>query len=274
MTDKGERTTMEAEMEEYRIEPAGTGIKKGLAVIVLAAGFIGSFMGLGIDMGKFMERLSNVGPVLRRMAAINLTILPDIAAGIGISMALAVVSLLAGAVISVNLAFLAASNITPLPILAAAIKGIVAVIRAVPALVWVLMVAASIGFGNTGGMIGLMFPVIGYLTKSFIATIEEQGGGAIEAMRASGTRWIDIVLKGLLPESIPGFISWIAIRFESNIAESISFGMVGVSGIGMLLNRAIYQYKYSSITTIILVIFLSMFVIEILSNYITAKVRK
>ena len=133
MTDKGERTTMEAEMEEYRIEPAGTGIKKGLVVIVLAAGFIGSFMGLGIDMGKFMERLSNVGPVLRRMATINLTILPDIAAGIGISMALAVVSLLAGAVISVNLAFLAASNITPLPILAAAIKGIVAVIRAVPA---------------------------------------------------------------------------------------------------------------------------------------------
>ena len=50
-------------------------------------------------------------------------------------MALAVVSLLAGAVISVILAFLAASNITPLPILAAAIKGIVAVIRAVPALV-------------------------------------------------------------------------------------------------------------------------------------------
>ena len=100
MTDKGERTTMEAEMEEYRIEPAGAGIKKGLAVIVLTAGFIGSFMGLGIDMGKFVERLSNVGPVLRRMAAINLTILPDIAAGIGISMALAVVSLLAGAVIS------------------------------------------------------------------------------------------------------------------------------------------------------------------------------
>ena len=115
---------------------------------MLAAGFIGSFMGLGIDMGKFVERLSNVGPVLRRMAAINLTILPDIAAGIGISMALAVVSLLAGAVISVILAFLAASNITPLPILAAAIKGIVAVIRAVPALVWVLMVAASIGFGT------------------------------------------------------------------------------------------------------------------------------
>lgn len=52
MTDKGEKTAMEAEMEEYRIEPAGTRIKKGLAVIVLAAGFIGSFMGLGIDMGN------------------------------------------------------------------------------------------------------------------------------------------------------------------------------------------------------------------------------
>ena len=59
MTDKGEKTAMEAEMEEYRIEPAGTRIKKGLAVIVLAAGFIGSFMGLGIDMGKFVERLSD-----------------------------------------------------------------------------------------------------------------------------------------------------------------------------------------------------------------------
>ena len=34
MTDKGERTTMEAEMEEYRMEPAGAGIKKGLAKMV------------------------------------------------------------------------------------------------------------------------------------------------------------------------------------------------------------------------------------------------
>lgn len=234
--------------------------------------FVFSVNGLGLELQKFVDRLSNIAPVLSRMATVDLSILPDAMLGMLTSLTLAFVSLCIGIVISVILSFLAASNIAPSKILAIVIKGCVAIIRAVPALVWVLMVVAGMGFGNTGGMIGLIFPVVGYLTKSFTATIEEQGTGLIEALRATGASWIDIVLKCLLPTVLPAFVSWIAIRMEGNMAESISLGMVGVSGIGSLLNRAIYQYNYGVTTTLILLIFISMFFLEIGSNYLKKKI--
>lgn len=260
-------------MEKVRITPRGENIKKVVLVVVLFLVFVLSVGGLGVDLQKFVERLSNIIPVFSRMAAIDLSVLPDAMLGMLTSLTIAFVSVCIGALISLVLSFLAAANIAPSKILAAVIKGCVAIIRAVPALVWVLMVVAGIGFGNTGGMIGLIFPVVGYLTKSFAATIEEQGTGLIEALRSTGASWVDIVLKCLLPTVLPAFVSWIAIRLEGNMAESISLGMVGVSGIGALLNRAIYQYNYGVITTLILIIFISMFLLEMGSNFLKKKIH-
>lgn len=260
-------------MEKVRITPRGENVKKALAVAVLIFVFCFSIMELGLDIQKFVERLSNIVPVVSRMAVVDLSILPEAMLGMLTSLTLAFVSLCIGTVISLIFAFLAAANIAPSKVLAAVIKGCVAVVRAVPALVWVLMVVAGMGFGNTGGMIGLIFPVVGYLTKSFTATIEEQGTGLIESLRATGASWLDIVLKCLLPTVFPAFVSWIAIRMEGNMAESISLGMVGVSGIGSLLNRAIYQYNYGVTTTLILIIFISMFMLEMGSNYLKKKIH-
>ena len=205
--------------------PRGAGLKKAVWALALAALFWYSVKGMGLDMGKFWDRLSNIGPVAARMMAVDFSLLPDILAGMLTSFTLAVAALFAGALVSLVLSFLAAENIAPSRAVAALIKGAVAVIRAVPALVWVLMVAASVGFGNTGGMIGLMFPVVGYLTKSFTASIEELGGDLVEALRAVGAPWLSIVLSALLPAVLPAFVAWIAIRLEGNMAESISLGM-------------------------------------------------
>lgn len=255
-----------------RLSPPGTLLKKILLTVAAALLFLLSFNGLGLDLRKFVQRLSNLGPVLSRMAHLDLSILPDAFLGMLTSLTLAFVSLCIGALLSLILSFLAASNIAPSKLLAGAIKGVVAVIRAVPALVWVLMVVASMGFGNTGGMIGLIFPVVGYLTKSFTASIEELGTNLIEAPRSTGAPWLAIVLKCLLPTVLPAFVSWIAIRLEGNMAESISLGMVGVSGIGALLNRSIYQYNYAVTTTLILVIFLSMFLLEFATGALKRRI--
>jgi phosphonate transport system permease protein len=129
-----------------------------------------------------------------------------------------------------------------------------------------LMVVASAGFGNTSGMFGLLFPTCGYLVKSFIVSIEDQGTGTIEAMKAVGANWFDITLKGVFPGALTQITAWSALRMEFNVAESVNLGMVGVSGIGALLMRTLGKYQYGSITMILFVILATMLILEFSVN--------
>ena len=62
-------------------------------------------------------------------------------------------------------------------------------------------------------------------------------------------------------------------RFENNIAEGISLGMVGVGGVGYLLNKAIMKFDYPAISTIIVVIFVTMFIFEVMTVNIKKRLH-
>ncbi len=260
-------------METIRLQPLSRTRNQILGFLLLVIVLIVSVVKLELDISKFVNRLSNVGVVVKRMLHIEISALPEIGEGMLTSVSIAMASLLIGVVISIVLSFLIADNTTFFKPFGMFIKLIIAMIRAVPALVWALMVVASMGFGNTGGLIGLLIPTVGYLTKSFTASIEEIGKDLPEALAATGSSWIGIITKGFIPTLIPVFTSWIAIRFESNVAESISLGMVGITGVGMILNRAIFQYNYARISTVILTIYISMFVVELMIGYIKKLVK-
>ena len=227
---------------------------------------------LDLDMGKFISRLGNTGKVVKRLMVVDFHNIVSILEGMLSSILIAISALAIGFAISIILSFLAAENIAPNKSMASVIKGVIAIVRAIPALVWILMVVASLGFGNTGGMVGLIFPTTGYLTKSFTSSIEELGYDAIEALKTTGANRFIIIIRALMPSLISPFISWTAIRLEGNIAESISLGMVGVGGIGSMLTKALGKYNYGSITTIILVIVVTLFVVELAVNQLKKRV--
>jgi phosphonate transport system permease protein len=235
-------------------------------VVLAAALFFVSAGFLDLDGGKFFGRLGNIWNVAKKLMSINFTILPEAAAAMLSSICMALASLFAGFVLSIVLSFLAAGNIAPNKHLAALIKAGAAIVRAIPALVWILMIVASMGFGATGGMVGLIFPTMGYLTKSFIASIEEMGGDVVEALRSVGASWPAIVYRGMMPALITPFLSWIALRIEANIAESVNLGLLGIAGVGNLLMGALGKYDYGSITAVIIVILAAMMLIEIFIN--------
>lgn len=260
-------------MKKIRTTQKGTYTRYAVMSVGFVALFGLSVYFLGLDIHKFIARFANLPEVVGRMMQMDLSIIWEVLSEVLVSLSLAFCSLVIGALLSFVLAALAADNLTFNRYLAGFIKGLVAVIRAIPALVWILMIVASIGFGNTGGMIGLIFPTVGYLTKSFAASLEEDGLNRVEALKAVGARWLDIVLKGVSLSVLPSLLSWIAMRFENNIAEGISLGMVGVGGVGYLLNKAIQKFDYASISTIIVIIFLTMFIIELLTVQVKKRIR-
>ena len=241
----------------------GNILTKWLIPLTAIVVFFASAHRLDLNFPQFISRLQNAGHVLSRFWAFNPSALPEILRQLLVSAAIGVCALAVGCAVALVLAFLAAENITPFKPLGYGIKGMVSLIRAIPSLILILMVVKSLGFGPTAAVVGLLFPTVGYLTRAFIGTIEEQGTDAINAMRATGAGRMQIICKGVLPGVFTAFVAWVAIRLESNIADSVSLGIVGAGGVGMLISRAVRQVNFPNLTTTIVVIFITMYLIEL-----------
>ena len=260
--------------DRVKLSPTSEKIKKLAVALFMLGVFVFSFVQLDLNLAQFADRLvNNTSRVVAMFTAFEPSVLPEAIGQMVISLALATAALFVGFWISIALAFLAASNTTPNKILAAFIKAFMAIIRAVPSLVWLLMIVASIGFGNTAGMVGLLLSTCGYLVKSFAASIEEKGNETIEALRATGASWLSIMIKGVLPGVMSPFLSWSSIRFEANISESIGLGIVGVGGIGALLMRHIRSNNFGSIMAVLSVIFVVLLIVEILSIILRRRIN-
>lgn len=260
------------EMKYIPVTTRGSIVKAFIFVVAAALVLITAVNVINLDMTKFFQRLENAPGVIRNMMAIDLAIVPAALLEIVTSLALAFLSLVVGVILALFLSFLAASNIAPNNFLAILIKGTFAVIRSVPSLVWGLMVIASLGFGNGSGFLAMLFSVTGYLIKMFTGSIEDVGKDIIEAMRATGASWFNIVWHGLLPFCITSFTAWITVRFEGNVSESISLGIIGVGGIGLLLTQAISTYNYAQTTTIVIMICALMLVIEFIMTRLKSRI--
>lgn len=252
-----------------------TNNKERLCNISLAIGlillFIISTHLLNLDMARFWLRLENFSEVIKLFLNLNFeSFIPGIEQ-LGISVMLGICGIVIGAPVAFILAFLAADNIAFSPLLSFIIKGSVSLIRAIPNLVLMLMIVASLGLGNTAAVVSLTLSSISFLTKTFIGTIEEQDNAIVETLRSTGANWQQIIFHGFLPHVIFSFLVWMTIRIESSVAESISLGVIGVGGIGMLLTRAIRQYDYATTSTLILIIFTGMLILECSLNFVKKK---
>lgn len=174
-----------------------------------------------------------------------------------ITLCLAVLTTLIGAIIALIPALLAAHNLS-LPWVANAIKGAVAFIRAVPTVLWVLIFAVSAGLGSVAAVIGMTFHSVGYLIKAYSESFEEVEPGVIEALKGSGAGWWQIVFQAVLPSTLTYLISWTFLRFEINFAAAIAMGAAaGAGGIGFDMFMASNFYhdlrEVGSITYFILI---------------------
>lgn len=149
-----------------------------------------------------------------------------------VTLGLAFLTTLFGAVIAVFLGLLAAENLTNKRV-SSVVKGSVAFIRAVPTVLWVLIFAVAAGLGSVAAVIGMTFHSVSYLVKAYSESFEELDKGVIEALQASGANWWQIIFQAVIPSSLTYMISWTFLRFEINFAVAIAMGAAaGAGGIG------------------------------------------
>ena len=109
-----------------------------------------------------------------------------------------------GAIISIPLAFLSASNLTPKPV---AFLGriIIMAIRTVPAFVYGLMFIRVTGPGAFAGLLTMSLCSVGMVSKMYIEAIEDLDVRVLESLDAAGCTTWQKIRYGILPQLMPNF---------------------------------------------------------------------
>lgn len=184
---------------------------------------------------------------------------------------IATIGTLLAILMATPLAFLAARNTTPSVAFVRPIALLIIVsTRSINALIWGLLLVAILGPGVLAGIIAIAFRSIGFIGKLLYEAIEEIDERQVEAITATGASNIQVMAYGIVPQILPAFATICVFRWDINIRESTVLGLVGAGGLGLALEASLNTLAWPQVSVILLMILVTV----IISEWITARVRK
>jgi phosphonate ABC transporter permease subunit PhnE len=239
-----------------------------LGLLALAVYVIYACQVLDITWARFLAGISNASRFLSRMFPPNVAHdkLELLYSGMVESLQIAIIATAAGILLSLPLGFAAARNLTPSPLAWAARALIVAFRTFHPVIVAILFVKA-VGFGALAGMLALIVGSLGFLSKLVAEAVEEISMKQVEAVRATGSPFLSIVIMAVLPQVMARFIGFSAYQLDSNLRNSALVGLVGGGGIGATLFTAFQRFDYDFVLTIVIAIICVIMVGEVVARW-------
>lgn len=208
--------------------------------------------------------------MISRMIPPNPGALPDIIPALIETINIATIGTVFAVLISLPIAYLGASNVTPNKVTLAIARVIIVSSRSIDTMIWALLFVAIIGPGPMAGVFAVSFRAIGFLAKLIGESIEEMDWGPIEALQASGASKGHIISYAIVPQVLPTFWAVSILRWDINIRESTVLGMVGAGGIGMLFQVAIDLFRWRDVSMVLF----SIIIVVLFGEIVTSMVRK
>ena len=178
-----------------------------------------------------------------------------------------------GAIISIPLAFLSASNLTPRPVSFAG-RVIIMAVRTVPAFVYGLMFIRVTGPGAFAGLLTMSLCSVGMVSKMYIEAIEDLDVRVLESLDAAGCTTWQKIRYGILPQLMPNFVSTAIYRFDINLRGATVLGLVGAGGIGAPLIFAMNAYRWEEAGAILAGLIVLVLIVEWISTRIRVKLAR
>ncbi|MFE7506239.1 phosphonate ABC transporter, permease protein PhnE [Promicromonospora sp. NPDC057488] len=242
-----------------------------LGLPVVGVLLVWSFVGAEFDFAKLGEGTVNMGDFLLRLFPPTWDKFGTIVELLVETLQMAIVGTVLGAVLSLVVAFGAASNIAP-RWLYYPTRWVMNVIRSLPDLVFALMFVSAVGLGPFAGILAMTVGSIGSIGKVFAEAMEAVDAGPVTAMQAVGASRRQVVQYGVLPQAGPLLVSYTLLLFEGNVRGATILGMVGAGGIGLELTTAMRMYDYGHLSAIVVCIIVLVTVIDQASAVIRRKI--
>ncbi len=192
----------------------------------------------------------------------------DIVEGMMESLAMTLVSTVLGFLAAVPLGIFAAKNLVAPSWLS---RTLLSLLRAFPELIIAVFMVRLFGNGTFAGTVTLWLGTVGFLGKLLADAIEECPPERLEALRATGAGFWQVVCYAVLPSVWPRLAGLTLYRLDINFRDAAVLGIVGAGGIGDTLDTAIRRYEYHTAAAILYLIIALVFLAEYLSSHIRRR---
>ena len=229
---------------------------------------------LEIDfINLFSNSLKYFADILSRMLPPDFSNLKSLIYSMIETIEIAILGTFIAIVLSIPLALLSAKNISPNIIVFFIARTITVFFRAIPEFIIAMILVIAIGFGAMPGVLALGIHTMGFLAKFYAEDIEHINKGPIEALESSGASKRQIISFAVIPQIIPSFVANNLYILDRNIRMATMLGIVGAGGIGYELQSAFRMFEYQKVSAIIVIIFITIFIIDNLSSFIRSKIN-
>ena len=224
---------------------------------------------LDVSPARVRAGLDHAGTFLARMFPPNFEKPDTLIKGIVESLEIAVLASVLGIVLALPVGLLGARNLMPAWVSWPA-RAIVALCRSLHPVIVAILFVKAVGFGALAGILALTVASIGFIGKLFTESIEEISLKQVEAVRATGASFANVITFGVLPQVFARFVGFATYQFDSNLRNSTMVGIVGAGGVGGTLFSAFQRFDYDFVSAILLTLIAIIMLGEILAGVVRA----
>lgn len=171
-----------------------------------------------------------------------------------------------GSLLVIPFAVAASTNIVHSKVVIGLMRLLLSVIRTLPTIVCALIATYIFGLGTLAGTSAIAVFTFAYVGKILYEEIETVNMGPYEAMEAMGAGKIRSFVAAIVPQVLPSYLSNCLFCFEGNVRYASILGYVGAGGLGLILNEKIGWRMYPQVGMILIMLFVTVFVIETISR--------
>jgi phosphonate transport system permease protein len=224
-----------------------------------------------VDLPTLMAGLHKGLSIIGMFFPLQARDVPDMLKPMAETIVLAMIATVAGMCLSLPCALAASSNLSPAP-LRLVMRSFIAIERALPEIVQLLLFIVIFGLGVIPGLIALSISSIGMLAKLLADSIEEIEPAMLESVAGTGATSVQVIRYAVFPQIFPAILANGLFRFEFNVRAAVILGAVGGGGIGYEMSAGMRSMDFPRAGMATLLTLVLVFAAERVSDLLRARV--
>ena len=174
------------------------------------------------------------------------------------------------------------NGVLPLPRwLMQVLNVIINLLRSVPFLILMIMVfpLSRLIVGTTVGTVATIVPLVvaafPFVARLAETSLREVSPNIIEAAQSMGASPFQIIVKVMIPESVPSLISNLTTAITTILVYSAMSGIIGGGGLGKIaINYGYYRYKYLVMLVAVILLIILVQIFQTVGTRLTVKLDR
>lgn len=155
----------------------------------------------------------------------------------------------------------------------ALVRGLFTFSRAVPELIWAMIIIFVLAPGILPGALALAIHNYGILGKLSAEVVEDIDIRPARALRGTGAGNFQMLFYSILPQVMPQFLTFLLYRWEVIIRTTLIVGFVSAGGLGKQFKLNMSFFHYTDVTLLLIWYIILVILVDLVSAWLRRKAR-